>query len=164
MWTSDRVLDFVLGVEREMDKLADLQFRPQGKSLPLEEACGKPSSAVIPRLKAMFGDKARTCYADTYLRCSSEWAITVPFTLSKVTIVEQTPSKVVADVVEASIEDIRDGVAIEGDGDGGRRPLTEQEVSGYKDTSRYTITRGKDGVWRISDRKPPFKWDCQQYD
>jgi hypothetical protein len=41
------------------------------------------------------------------------------------------------------------------------RPYTDKEIAKITDSSRYTITRGKDGVWRISDRKPSFKWFCE---
>lgn len=178
-WTADQVRDFVLGVERELTKLQKLEFQSKPKPLPTNGTCdGEPlewviqTSVVMPRLKAMIGGKALPCYVTTYLGCAfgawigrgvaSQWGpLTLPFTLSKVTIVEQTPAKVVADVVEAPIESIYDGVAKESDGDGHTRPSTEEEMSGYTTTSRYTITRGKDGVWRVTDRKPPYPWQCE---
>jgi hypothetical protein len=181
-WTPARVRTFVLRAEAEMEKLQSLQF-PEGwdrrapldvgtcHENPIAGVIGK--SFALPRLQAVLSASALGCYTATYLGCTvgawigrsidSEYGPgTKPFTRSKVTIVEQTPNRVVADVVEADSEEVFDGVIAEwNDRIGKLVPYTDEELAQYKEVSRYTITLGADGVWRISDRKPPFEWECR---
>ena len=124
-------------------------------------------SAVLPQVRSFLSRKIVDCYIATYLGCQvGQWigapmasAVgpdTQPFTLSKVTIVEQTPDRVVADVTEAPSEVVNsDGILFEQDSE---RPVTN--TSWVQDWSRYTIEREKDGVWRITDRKPSGDWYC----
>jgi hypothetical protein len=176
IWTSDRVRAFVLRVESEMDKLIDEQVA--GRNPHLDGTCvgyvidhAIKKSVALPRVAGMITGKVLACYVASYLGCdagawiaSSEGLSLVvkrkPFTLSKVTILEQTPDRVVADVVEADLGVLQKGVRVD------RftlRPLMADEVGelGTTGKSRYTITRGKDGTWRISDRKPSFEWLCE---
>jgi hypothetical protein len=89
-----------------------------------------------------------------------------PFTHSKVTIIEQTAERVVADVTETTYPQYSScgnycaGVPLSGHGDGVVRPFTDAEVAAVKTSSRFTITLGTDGQWRITDRKPSFEWAC----
>jgi hypothetical protein len=119
--------------------------------------------------------RALSCYVATYLGCTyGEWIAqarsgygpdTRAFTLSKVTIIEQTSNKIVADVTEASPENLQDGVLGEWDDAKGEWIPWKGDLSAYdKQVSRFTLTRGRDGLWRISDRKPPFKWICSPRD
>jgi hypothetical protein len=129
-------------------------------------------AVVLPRIRALVTGNALGCYAATFLGCDlGEWIgdqiasrhgpSRKPFTLSKVTIVGQTSNRVVADVTETDADDVSDGVAEVQVSEEVSRPITEAEAALIKDSSRYTIILGKDGVWRISDRKPSFDWDCK---
>jgi hypothetical protein len=170
-WTPDRVRTFVLQVEREMNNLMVEQGKtaapPPGICHGAEVVHAIKKSEALPRLRNLITGKVVDCYVTTYLGCSNgDWLgrsfaseygpQMVPYTLSKVTIVTQTADRVVADVVEASSDEVSDGFLWD---EGFTRHLTEKEIR-VKDSSRYTISRGKDGVWRISDRKPPFQWYC----
>jgi hypothetical protein len=182
-WTPERVRAFVLHVESEMERLQELQV--------LEDRQGKPSvdgtchdepvtdvlkaSFVLPRVRGFVTGKALPCYVATYLGCTfGAWigrsfsSVYMPgnrpFPRSKVTIVEQRADRVVADVVEAAVEEVTNGVIGEWDDAISKYVEHSDELlSQYKEVSRYTITRGTDGVWRISDRKPPFKWECSAH-
>lgn len=180
-WTPERVRDFVLKVEREMDKLA--QSAGGDEYPPLAGSCWgmRPHFAIkksvaFPRIRALIEPEAGRCYWLTYLGCSvGDWIerplgnflgpLRKPFKRSKVTIIEQTADRVVADVTEISFEDYSaDGDAESYLGEDHVVPYTQAEVAALKDSSRYTITRGQDGVWRISDRKPSFPWVCKNYE
>ena len=175
-WTPDRVRAFVLRAEGEMLHLAveQLKARPsfKGTCHGFDVYVAVKKSVAMPRIQAMVTGKVLSCYVASYLGCSqgdsiarSNHLIMIrrPFTRAKVTIIEQTADRVVADVTEASTDDLAFLIAqvVEGDSDESR-PYTEAEVAAVKDSSRYTITRGSDGVWRISDRKPSFKWICEE--
>jgi len=173
-WTPDRVRAFVLRAEGEMQQLMIEQLKAfkkfHGTCHGMEVYAGINKSIAMSRIRAVMAGKALSCYVASYLGCSQgDWIIRGgqctmvrrPFTRSKVTIVEQTADRVVADVAEATYDDLDKFVAgIALDGDYELRPFTDAEVDAVKDSSRYTITRGSDGVWRISDRKPSFKWLC----
>src|SRR5262249_34935018 len=125
-------------------------------------------SVAMPRIQALVTGKALDCYVVTYLGCDegtwigSSGALGMnvkekPYTLSKVTIVDQTAERVVADVDEHTWELVDKGVLHEQDT---WRRMTKADIKWRSDRSRYTISRGEDGVWRISDRKPQFRWLC----
>jgi hypothetical protein len=130
-------------------------------------------SEALTRVSGLLQEPALSCYLTTYLGCnvgdwlgvglSSEWGPeTKPFTRSKVTIVEQTDVRVVADVQEIAFEQVEKGIAGDWIATDHPHPYTDQELAPYPNTgSRYTISKGADGVWRISDRKPPFAWECK---
>jgi hypothetical protein len=183
-WTPTRVRSFVLEVEREMQTLERLQAPHDGREnlvpATVTGTCrGEPITegievaVAIPRIERFVSGKVLPCYVATYLGCTyGRWIARSfssfygpdmkPFTRSKVTIIEQTPDRVVADVVEAAMEAVTNGVIGEWDDEISKYvEPTDEELNVYKDVSRYTITRGSDGVWRISDRKPPFKWECR---
>lgn len=179
--TPDRIRDLVLRVQREMDSMEEQEYRTAEKSRPPVARChGQPVAVfidkgqVMRRVRPLLEEPALSCYVTTILGCDLGNVIGVdvpvdgrspseekPFTLSKVTIVEQTADRVIADVEELGFEDVDNGVA--GDWtDEEPRPYTSKELEKWKlQTSRYTITKGVDGVWRVSDRKPPFAWECK---
>ena len=180
-WTPARVLTFVLHAESEMGKLQfklteNMHNNAPGTcgGMPLNVAIRK--SEAMPRIEAVVTGKALPCYVATYLGCDvGDWLgdnysrrdwhgpDLSPYTKSNVTIIEQGPDRVLADVTEVPTECVLDGVATVTDNDN-PRPATQAELADVTDVSRYTIERGKDGVWRISDRKPSFEWDCHLND
>jgi hypothetical protein len=181
-WTPERVRTFVLNVEREMEKLEALEYPdpPPKAPRPTVGPCYGESvnglvktSLTLPRVREMVTGRAFSCYVATYLGCDNgEWIgesesshygpARKPFTRSKVTIVEQTPDRVVADIVEASSEEVTHGVIAEwNDRLGKYIEYTDAEVAMYKDISRFTISRDAKSVWRISDRRPSFDWECR---
>lgn len=179
--TPERVRDLVLLLEREMDALVDRELRTYPTHLSGARTChGTPVDNVIKKadatrsVRSLLQEPALSCYLTTYLGCdlgtwlgidiSPDGRFPVeykPFSLSKVTIVEQTSDRVTADVQEISFEDVDNGVAGNWT-DEEPRPYTSKDLEKWKlKTSRYTISKGADGVWRISDRKPPFAWECK---
>ena len=179
-WTPDRVRAFVLKVEREMEALQRIEGESKiphmdgpcwGRSADL----GIKKSVALPRVLAYLDGPVAACYVRTYLGCDyfEGWIarplgnflgpLRTPFKRSKVTIVEQTAIRVVADVTEISFEDDFDGEAKVYQGEDCVVPYTEAEIAAVKDSSRYTITLYKDGIWRISDRKPSFPWVCKNW-
>jgi hypothetical protein len=177
-WTPERVLAFVLRVERQMDKLSSEQFNAEHPELD-GECRGYPvgpaikKSVAVNRLRAFVTREAVDCFVGTYLGCDlGTWIArpvasevgpdAKPFTGSKVTIVEQTADRVVADVTELAFESVFGGVGMWRISEDELRPMTATEAAQVKESSRYTITRGKDGVWRVADRKPSFEWVCKR--
>jgi hypothetical protein len=176
-WTPEGVRRFVLAVDRQMGQLYAERVRPAAGPLPglcrgsaMTHAIER--SRVVSRTAGFLVGPIQACYVATYLGCDAGPWIGVPrpslvgparrpFTRSKVTIVEQTRDRVVADVTEIRSEDFYDGEArVWIEDQDAARPYTDAEVDAVKDASRYTIVRGKDGRWRISDRKPGFAWVC----
>jgi hypothetical protein len=175
-WTPDRVLKFVSAIDHGMELLyvqQDEREHPRltgtCRGFPVEGAVER--ARVVSLLSPVIGGKALNCYIATYLGCDVKgWiarpmasvvgAALKPFNRSKVTIVEQTPDRVVADVTELPYEEVWEGVATVYLGEDEHRPYTDAEIAAITDKSRYTLTRGKDGHWRITDRKPSFKWIC----
>lgn len=108
---------------------------------------------------------AAQCYRASYFGCTiADWIARAglaqsgpafgPSSESKIVIVEQTRNRVVADVFE------QDDRLIDPDG------RIDKDMAGvpppaFTPKSRYTITRGADGHWRIFDRKPNFAWECR---
>jgi hypothetical protein len=175
-WTPDMVRRFVLGIDRLMDHLyvdqdgsdhPDLVGNCRG--YPVGPAMKR--SEVLSRMHGFVGGRALNCYLATYLGCNvGGWigrpvASEVgpkrkPFKKSKVTIIEQTRDRVIADVTEIPTDDFWDGDAKIYLGEDDVQPYTDAEIAEIKDTSRYTITRVNDWMWQISDRKPSFEWSC----
>jgi hypothetical protein len=164
VWTPERVRTFVVKVESEMENLARTESESRraknGWGPPLYKTCcgGTPESRIkksVARLRGYLEDEAAACYFSTYL--GGQGPDRKPFNRSKVTIVEQTADRVVADVTELWFEQYFDGEAKWYIGEDHVEPFTEAEIAAVTDSSRYTITRGKDRVWRISDRKPIFR-------
>ncbi|HVZ74865.1 MAG TPA: hypothetical protein VHJ20_20930 [Polyangia bacterium] len=178
-WTPDRVRAFVVHVELEMEKLQNAQFPDHWHDHPsaVPGTClggaivGAVKKAIaLPKMQPLITGNAFACYVATFLGCDNgEWIAESneslkepdrkPFKRAKVKIIEQTADKVVADVAEAPSEIVSNGEALVPDSDPGQ-PISDAEVAKINDYSRYTITRGTDGVWRISDRKPSFPWVC----
>jgi hypothetical protein len=154
VWTPQRVRTFVVKVEHEMGRLA----LAVGQSHLLRGSAAWESwinKSIAPHMLARLEGEALVSYSDAYLR---SWGAEFrPFNRSKVTIIEQTADRVVADVTELYYENDFDGEAKCCMSDVHQVPFTEAEIAALKDASRYTITRGKDRVWRISDRKPTFR-------
>ena len=175
-WTPDDVLTFVSNIDHAMELLnaqQDERAHPRltgtCRGFPVDGAIER--SRVVSLLRPVLAGKALNCYLATYLGCDVKgWiarpmasvvgAELKPFNRSKVTIVEKTPDRVVADVTELPYEEVWNGVATVYLGEDENRPYTDAEIDAIKDKSRYTLTRGKDGHWRITDRKPSFKWIC----
>jgi hypothetical protein len=179
-WSPDRVRDLVLRVQREMDLLEAQEYRTAEKGRHPAAMCHGQQAAifidkaqVIRRVRPLLAEPALSCYVTTILGCDLGSVIGVdvpvdgrspseykPFTLSNVTIIEQTTDRVVADVQELGFEEVDNGVAGTWTDEEPRR-FTAKELAKSGRTSRYTISKGADGVWRISDRKPPFQWECK---
>ncbi len=180
-WTPELIRATVIHIEAAMEELQALEAPPvrHGKPIPIAGTChGEPLTSVIERSFAMsrardlLSGKALSCYVANYLGCpvgpwigKSASSYYTPemkaFTRSKVTIVEQTEDRVVADVVEADTEQIYNDVLGEWDDANSKYVEFPDEVlARYTNVSRYTLTRAG-YVWRISDRKSPFKWECR---
>lgn len=174
-WTPQQVRALVLRVETKMLDLENEQLKASlrglgtCRSFAIGPAVKK--SVALPQIEALVTGRAVSCYVASYLGCSSgEWiarsrqVVTIrrPFKRSKVTIIEQTQDRIVADVTEIPADDFYTG------GDAkvwlekwdSTRPYTEAEIAATTAKSRYTITRGNDGRWRIADREPSFDWVC----
>jgi hypothetical protein len=120
---------------------------------------------VLPTLEARVTGKALPCFVASYFGCRlGDWLAEAEvadealaystYDKSKVTIVEQRPDRVVAEVVESESGDLSDGKI-----DYGR-------VGGFGSenlvTNRYELTRDSKGKWLVSDRKVAFKgWECR---
>jgi hypothetical protein len=175
-WTPEKLLEFVSVIDHIMELLyvqQDEREHPRltgsCRGFPVDGAIKR--SRVVSLLRPVLGGKALNCYLATYLGCDVKgWiarpmssvvgAELKPFKRSKVTIVEQTPDRIVVDITELPYEEVTDGVATAYLGEDEKRPFTDAEIGAITDKSRYTLTRGKDGHWRITDRKPSFKWIC----
>ncbi len=172
-WTPERVRAFVLEVHLSIEKVVDDLTKKRDRSKIIGECFdGEPAGAlaktgeVLPLLEKKITGTALPCYLASYFGCTvGAWIGRagmakigpgfVPFTRSRVTIVEQTPERVVADVIEADIN-----VVIHGEIDRGQ--ISEKTEATLKEKSRYTLTRGAAGVWRISDRQVSFdEWECR---
>jgi hypothetical protein len=172
-WTPERVRELVLGVHLSIEKVVDDLTRKRDRAKILGECYGGESAGalaktadVLPLLEQQITGPALPCYLASYFGCTiGEWIGRagiakvgpgfVPFTRSRVTIVEQTPERVVADVIEADINAVIDGEI-------NRAEISEKIEATLKEKSRYTLTRDPGGTWRISDRQPSFNdWECR---
>ena len=179
--TPERLLEVVIDAQSEVDMIAmherDYYDPPKG-------TChGKPIASIIPKsdvlhwLTPVLAGEALGCYLETFIGCSQgDWFVAwegaellsapEPFTRSKVTIIEQSADRVVADITEAVYPQCSScktfcscaGVRVPGSKE--VRPFTDAEVAAVKTFSRYTVSRGADGIWRVTDRKPSFEWTC----
>jgi hypothetical protein len=203
-WTPDRVREFVLKAHLDIEKFSGELLLPRVTGKERQETMGtcfgdQPAFAlakttvVLPRLRQYVTGRALQCYLSTYFGCTiGQWVASagialegapamVPFTRSKVTILEQRLDRVVADVVEADRDDVNTHGVL-------RRPepelfdpnepnrkyskeelraiqasrdYSEAEIAEYTEKSRYTLSRDAAGVWRISDRRPTWQWECR---
>jgi hypothetical protein len=182
-WTPDEVRAFVLSVEHELEQVRKEVLVPGRPRRIAGECYGRQApalakvSAIVPKLERFIGGPALSCYVATYFGCTvgswiAEAGIVLegapdmkPFTRSKVTILEQSRERVVAEVVEAdNVEVDSHGVLRRNEDDvpeGGSREYSDAELATFKQYSRYTLTLGADGIWRISDRKPTWRWECR---
>jgi len=120
---------------------------------------------ILPNLETRVGGKALPCYIRFYFGCVvGDWVAAVasdapfgpnlvPYRDSKVTVIEASPTYVVADVQELIADAESDG-----------QPFLDH-IGVNEDpfrTSRYVLERGDDGHWRITDRVPPKEdaWRC----
>jgi hypothetical protein len=173
-WTPDQVRAFLFKVEDVTD---DLIWHQINSFHPMAGTCEGSSityaikkSEVISQLGGLVSGDALRCYMRTYLGCDIGGRLAMvshgmpsAFTRSKVTIIEQTADRLVADVAESYYAKTNGHVAMAIDSeDTDARPYTDAEVAAVKEFSRYTFTRGKDGVWRISHRTPSVGWLCKQ--
>ena len=172
-WTPERVRDFVLGVHLSIEKVIDELTRKRDRANIIGECYGGESAGalakaadILPLLEKQITGPALPCYLASYFGCTiGEWIGRagiakvgpgfVPFTRSRVTIVEQTPERVVADVIEADLNSVIDGEI-------NRAEISEKIEASLKEKSRYTLSRDSSGTWRISDRRPSFEdWECR---
>ena len=124
-----------------------------------------PKGEILPALEARVGGKALPCYIRYYFGCVVGDVVAavasdapfgpnlVPYRDSKVTVIEATPTRVVADVQE-----------LIADAESGGKPFLDN-IGVNEDpfrTSRYVLERSDDGRWRITDRVPPEEdaWRC----
>ncbi len=173
-WTPDRVRTFVLGIHLEVHDFLRELFKKREPAVMLGSCFdteGVRSLAkkadVLAFLEKRVTGPTLPCYVATYFGCTlGEWIGNAgvalrggsdfePFTTSRVTIVEQTPDRVVADILEAQMELVIDGVL-------DREQLSEQELADMNNITRYVLSRDEAGVWRISDRQVTFElWECR---
>jgi hypothetical protein len=173
--TSDQVRALLVGTYLLFDRIVTESYAKLGPSPKPRGVCsdGEPAlpvvkaAEVMPEFQKRLEGRALKCYLATYFRCRVDgWLAhaanlvtvglpNVPFNESKVTIRKQTTNLVVADVVEAEPVDLLpDG------------SLDKEQVSdgNFNSKARYTLSRAKDGIWRIADRVPNNgPMDCQQY-
>ncbi len=173
-WTPDRVRTFVLGIHLETREFLVELHKKRSPEVMLGncyDSEGVPALAkksdILVFLEKRITDPALPCYVATYFGCTvGDWIGSAgvaihggsdlePFTRSRVSIVEQTPDRVVADILEAPMELVIDGVL-------DREQLGPGEEANINTDSRYTLSRNDAGVWRISDRKVTFDaWECR---
>lgn len=173
-WTPDRVRTFVLGIHLATREFLGGLFKKREPSVMLGDCYdseGVRSLAkkadILAFLEKRITDPALPCYVASYFGCTvGDWignaGVAVhggsdlePFTESRVTIVEQTPDRVVADILEAPMELVIDGVL-------DREQLGPGEEANINTISRYILSRDQAGVWRISDRQVTFElWECR---
>jgi hypothetical protein len=125
------------------------------------------ASEVMPMMEARFTGKALQCFVTTYFGCRvGEWLgrvgdgaqgpAYVVQRSSPVAILEQTPDRIVAAVMEVD----RDAVGEHGE-------VSRQRIGLFADIygmARYVLERDDEGVWRIADRQPPPLddwWKCE---
>jgi len=203
-WTPDRVRAFVLKAHTDTQDLRRELLLPRFmRNEPVRDmgtcfgdnaavALAK-TSVIVPRLREYLTGLALQCYLSTYFGCTiGDWVAyagmaaegapdMVPFTRSKVTILEETRDRVVADVIEADALDVtlngilrlpepelvdpnepdRKYSAEERRAIEASRDVSEAQMAEYKQKSRYTLSRDSAGVWRISDRQPTWQWECR---
>lgn len=190
-WRPDEVRSFLLGAEaairRQTAELLKAKRVRKESARSMGTCFGESPvywfasrGAVNAILNPHVSGAAFQCYVSSYFGCTLGDQVAqvgvsfvgparVPFHRSKVTILEQTRDRVVADVVEADAEVVDDdGVLYKQEpdelepGEVFSPEYTESELATLTDKSRYTITRSTDGVWRISDRRPNWKWwECR---
>jgi hypothetical protein len=172
-WTPERVRAFVLDTHLAIEKVVDdLTKKRDRKNIIGECYDSEPAGAlgkaadILPILQKRITGPALPCYLASYFGCTiGPWVGRagiakvgpgfVPFSRSRVTIVEQTPDRVIADVIEADINAVIAGEI-------NRDEISEKTEATLKEKSRYTLTRDPAGTWRISDRQVSFDdWECR---
>ena len=133
-------------------------------------------SEVVPTLERSMTGPALRCFVASYFGCTvgdrfaeagsvfSDYAGQEPFAQSKVTFIENTPDRVVADVVEQDGEDRFDTGVLGKPGARGHRasPAEIADANARAEYhSRYTFVREATGGWKIYDRKPNNPWECR---
>ena len=171
-WTPDRLRAFVLETTAIADKAAKKAYETFDEKQIAGECWGDTAprlvkaADVVPVLAQRLEGRALQCYLASYFGCRiGDWLAragidqfgpgAVPFTKSKVTIVEQAPDRVVADFVEAEAVDVKSNGEL-------NREKVGDNIA-FKLKSRYVLTRDARGTWRISDRQPSFpSWECRE--
>jgi hypothetical protein len=172
-WTPDRLRTFVLETTAIADKAVDKAYKTFDEKQIAGECWGGieaprliKAAEIVPLLAQRLEGRALQCYIASYFGCRiGDWLAraglaqfgpgAVPFTRSKVTIVEQTPDRVVADFIEAETVDVKSNGELD-------KEKVGDDVD-FKLSSRYTLSRDARGVWRISDRVPSFpSWECRE--
>jgi hypothetical protein len=171
-WTEATVRAFLLELQRTIDSLVSAghegaESRVLGKCYGEGAIASIKAAAVRPPIEARVGGNALPCYLASYFGCQigDRFALAgvansgignQPYDKSKVTIVEQTADRVLADVVEVSATALTDGALDYGRGASDSEPTV---------TTRYELTRdpkAAKAIWRVTDRKVTFKdWECR---
>jgi hypothetical protein len=175
-WTPARLRTFVLETTALADRAVKQAYEHFDESQIAGECWGGPAprlvkaGAVVPLLAERLEGRALRCYLASYFGCRiGDWLARagvaqfgpggVPFNRSKVAIVQQTPDRLVADIVEAEATEVLSNGELDKDKVGEKNG--DDADSKFK--SRYTLSRGADGKWRISDRVPSFEsWECRE--
>jgi hypothetical protein len=175
-WTPARLGTFVLETTALANRVVELAYEHFDESQIAGKCWGGPAprlvkaNAVVPLLAQRLEGRALKCYLASYFGCRiGDWLARagvaqfgpggVPFNKSRVTIVQQTADRVVADVVEAEATDVSSNGELDKDKVGEK----SGDDADSKFKSRYTLAKGADGKWRISDRVPSFEsWECRE--
>jgi hypothetical protein len=108
--------------------------------------------------------RAQQCYLASYYGCTIGDRVAraglaksgpafAPHADSKVTLIEQSANRAVADVSEVDARLV--------DPNGYMHSWLVPDANPAKKTSRYTLKRDATGHWRIADREPNFEWECR---
>ncbi len=170
-WTPDQVRKFVVDIDVAITKRVSKLAYGGADRNPVGVCFDQPArplakvSETLPWLGTMVEGRAFPCYLASYFGCVvDDWVAmagiahlgpgTVPFTQAKVVIVEQTPTKVVADISEVDSQAAFGGVL-------DKDQTQDRTEFGLK--SRYTLNRDIKGIWRIADRVPDkgVEWECR---
>jgi hypothetical protein len=171
-WTPDRLRTFVLETTAIADNASAKAYETFDEKQIAGECWGDTAprlvkaAEVVPLLAQRLEGRALQCYLASYFGCRiGDWLAragiaqfgpgAVPFTKSKVTIIEQSADRVVADFVEAESTDVKTNGELSRDNVG--------DKVDFKLKSRYILSRDAQGTWRISDRQPSFaSWECRE--
>lgn len=173
--TPERLRAFAVETHIALTKIVDSGYKKLGRKPKPSGSCsdGQPALPLVktadamPEFEKRLEGRALQCYLATYFRCrvdgwlahavnrSDQGPPNVPFLEAKVTIVKQTPTLVVADIVEGEPTVVLPNGHID------REEVTDFN---FASKARYTLKKDAAGTWRIADRVPnngPMA--CEQY-